>query len=58
MFNLDTTNGTDTSTNLIVEKGTGTNFIRLLPTGSGSTFKKIAGLRLNSQEFMLVTIVF
>lgn len=58
VFNLDTTNGTDTSTNLIVEKGTGTNFIRLLPTGSGSTFKKIAGLRLNSQEFMLVTIVF
>lgn len=58
VFNLDTTNGVNTSTNLIIEKGTETNFTRITPVTSGPAFKEIAGLRLNSQEFMLITIAF
>lgn len=57
-FNLDTTSGVNTSTNLTVEKGTESNLIRIIPATSGSALKEIAGLRLNSQEFMLITIVF
>lgn len=59
VFNLDTTNGADASTNLIIEKGTETNLMPITsPTTSDSSFKEITGLRLNSQEFLLITIVF
>lgn len=57
-FNLDTTSGVNISTNLTVEKGTESNLIRIIPATLGSALKEIAGLRLNSQEFMLITIVF
>lgn len=57
VFNLDTTNGTKAATNLTIEKGSETNLVRIVSTTSGAA-KKIDGLRLNSQEFLLITIAF